>query len=104
MASDAFFPFRDGIDKAASSGIATIIQPGEIELETRKMVRLHDENNVAMVFAATRHFRDVKNAFAIGSVVESMLLHGNVHKIHLVSEVFVCPGNCRNCTLKAQSI
>ena len=56
MASDAFFPFRDGIDKAASSGIATIIQPGG-SIRDEEVIAAADENNIAMVFTATRHFR-----------------------------------------------
>jgi phosphoribosylaminoimidazolecarboxamide formyltransferase/IMP cyclohydrolase len=56
MASDAFFPFRDGIDKAASSGIAAIIQPGG-SIRDEEVVSAADENNIAMVFTATRHFR-----------------------------------------------
>ena len=56
MASDAFFPFRDGIDKAASSGIAAIIQPGG-SIKDDEVIAAADENNIAMVFTATRHFR-----------------------------------------------
>ena len=56
MASDAFFPFRDGIDKAASSGIATIIQPGG-SIRDEEVIAAADENDIAMVFTATRHFR-----------------------------------------------
>ena len=56
MASDAFFPFRDGIDKAASSGIAAIIQPGG-SIRDDEVIAAADENNIAMVFTSTRHFR-----------------------------------------------
>ena len=56
MASDAFFPFRDGIDKAASSGITSIIQPGG-SIRDEEVIAAADENDIAMVFAATRHFR-----------------------------------------------
>jgi len=56
MASDAFFPFRDGIDKAASSGIAAIIQPGG-SIRDEEVIAAADENNIAMVFTSTRHFR-----------------------------------------------
>ena len=56
MASDAFFPFRDGIDKAASSGIASIIQPGGSMRES-EVIAAADENDIAMVFTNTRHFR-----------------------------------------------
>ena len=56
MASDAFFPFRDGIDKAASSGIAAIIQPGG-SIRDDEVIAAADESNIAMVFTSTRHFR-----------------------------------------------
>jgi len=56
MASDAFFPFRDGIDKAASSGIAAIIQPGG-SIRDEEVIAAADENNIAMVYTSTRHFR-----------------------------------------------
>ena len=56
MASDAFFPFRDGIDKAASSGIASIIQPGG-SIRDDEVIAAANENNMAMVFTNTRHFR-----------------------------------------------
>ena len=56
MASDAFFPFRDGIDKAASSGIASIIQPGG-SIRDSEVIAAADENDIAMVFTNTRHFR-----------------------------------------------
>ena len=56
MASDAFFPFRDGIDKAASSGIAAIIQPGG-SIRDEEVIAAADESDIAMVFTATRHFR-----------------------------------------------
>ena len=56
MASDAFFPFRDGIDKAASSGIAAIIQPGG-SIRGQEVIAAADENDMAMVFTGTRHFR-----------------------------------------------
>ena len=56
MASDAFFPFRDGIDKAASSGIAAIIQPGG-SIRDEEVIAAADENDIAMVFTRTRHFR-----------------------------------------------
>ena len=56
MSSDAFFPFRDGIDKAAESGIAAIIQPGG-SIRDDEVIAAADENDIAMVFTATRHFR-----------------------------------------------
>ena len=56
MASDAFFPFRDGIDKAASSGIASIIQPGG-SIKDDEVIAAANEHNIAMVFTGVRHFR-----------------------------------------------
>ena len=56
MASDAFFPFRDGIDKAASSGIASIIQPGG-SVKDDEVIAAADEHNIAMMFTGVRHFR-----------------------------------------------
>ena len=56
MASDAFFPFRDGIDKAASSGIAAIIQPGG-SIKDSEVIQAADEHEIAMVYTGTRHFR-----------------------------------------------
>ncbi|MEP5766137.1 MAG: bifunctional phosphoribosylaminoimidazolecarboxamide formyltransferase/IMP cyclohydrolase [Halieaceae bacterium] len=56
MASDAFFPFRDGIDNAAESGIAAVIQPGG-SIRDEEVVAAADENNMAMVFTGMRHFR-----------------------------------------------
>ena len=56
MASDAFFPFRDGIDKAASSGISSIIQPGG-SIRDDEVISAANENDIAMVFTSTRHFR-----------------------------------------------
>ena len=56
MASDAFFPFRDGIDKAASSGIAAIIQPGG-SIKDDEVIAAADEHDIAMLFTGVRHFR-----------------------------------------------
>jgi phosphoribosylaminoimidazolecarboxamide formyltransferase/IMP cyclohydrolase len=56
MASDAFFPFRDGIDVAASYGIAAIIQPGG-GIRVQEVIAAADEHNMAMVFTGMRHFR-----------------------------------------------
>ena len=56
MASDAFFPFRDGIDKAASSSIAAIIQPGG-SIKDDEVIAAANEHGIAMVFTGMRHFR-----------------------------------------------
>jgi len=56
MASDAFFPFRDGIDAAAKTGIAAIIQPGG-SMRDDEVIQAADEHGLAMVFTGMRHFR-----------------------------------------------
>jgi phosphoribosylaminoimidazolecarboxamide formyltransferase/IMP cyclohydrolase len=56
MASDAFFPFRDGIDNAAKVGISCIIQPGG-SMRDNEIIAAADEHNIAMVFTGMRHFR-----------------------------------------------
>ncbi len=56
MASDAFFPFRDGIDTAAEAGIAAVIQPGG-SIRDEEIIAAADEHGMAMVFTGTRHFR-----------------------------------------------
>jgi phosphoribosylaminoimidazolecarboxamide formyltransferase / IMP cyclohydrolase len=56
MASDAFFPFRDGIDAAAEVGIRAVIQPGG-SMRDAEVVAAADENDMAMVFTGVRHFR-----------------------------------------------
>jgi phosphoribosylaminoimidazolecarboxamide formyltransferase / IMP cyclohydrolase len=56
MASDAFFPFRDGLDAAAELGIRAVIQPGGSKRDT-EVIAAADEHDVAMVFTGMRHFR-----------------------------------------------
>jgi len=56
MASDAFFPFRDGIDQAARAGIRAVIQPGG-SLRDPEVIAAADEHGMAMVFTGMRHFR-----------------------------------------------
>ena len=55
MASDAFFPFRDGIDAAAKAGVTAIIQPGG-SIRDDEVIAAVDEANMAMVFTSMRHF------------------------------------------------
>ncbi len=55
-ASDAFFPFRDGLDAAAAAGIATVIQPGG-SVRDDEVIAAADEHGIAMVFTGQRHFR-----------------------------------------------
>lgn len=56
MASDAFFPFRDGIDAAAAAGISAVIQPGG-SMRDQEVIDAADEHGIAMVFTGMRHFR-----------------------------------------------
>ncbi|MGN6329291.1 MAG: bifunctional phosphoribosylaminoimidazolecarboxamide formyltransferase/IMP cyclohydrolase, partial [Rhodanobacter sp.] len=56
MASDAFFPFRDGIDAAAAAGISAVIQPGG-SMRDSEVIAAADEHDIAMVFTGMRHFR-----------------------------------------------
>eukprot|EP00095_Tigriopus_kingsejongensis_P003407 snap_masked-scaffold166_size294552-processed-gene-1.39 protein:Tk03407 transcript:snap_masked-scaffold166_size294552-processed-gene-1.39-mRNA-1 annotation:"imp cyclohydrolase" len=56
MASDAFFPFRDGIDAAAEAGITCVIQPGG-SMRDDEVITAADEHGMAMVFTGMRHFR-----------------------------------------------
>ncbi|MRI32144.1 bifunctional phosphoribosylaminoimidazolecarboxamide formyltransferase/inosine monophosphate cyclohydrolase [Endozoicomonas sp. OPT23] len=56
MASDAFFPFRDGIDAAASAGITAVIQPGG-SMRDQEVIDAANEAGIAMVFTGVRHFR-----------------------------------------------
>jgi phosphoribosylaminoimidazolecarboxamide formyltransferase/IMP cyclohydrolase len=56
MASDAFFPFRDGIDQAAAAGISAVIQPGG-SMRDEETIAAANEHGMAMVFTGMRHFR-----------------------------------------------
>jgi phosphoribosylaminoimidazolecarboxamide formyltransferase/IMP cyclohydrolase len=56
MASDAFFPFRDGIDNAGQAGISCIIQPGG-SMRDDEVIAAANEHGIAMVFTGMRHFR-----------------------------------------------
>ena len=55
-ASDAFFPFRDGLDAAAAAGIAAVIQPGG-SVRDDEVIAAADEHGIAMIFTGERHFR-----------------------------------------------
>ena len=55
-ASDAFFPFRDGLDVAAEAGVAAVIQPGG-SVRDEEVIAAADEHGLAMVFTGERHFR-----------------------------------------------
>ncbi|MEK7322770.1 MAG: bifunctional phosphoribosylaminoimidazolecarboxamide formyltransferase/IMP cyclohydrolase [Pseudomonadota bacterium] len=56
MASDAFFPFRDGLDSAAEAGVSAVIQPGG-SLRDDEVIQAANEHGIAMVFTGMRHFR-----------------------------------------------
>ncbi len=56
MASDAFFPFRDGLDQAAEVGITAVIQPGG-SMRDKEVIEAADQHGIAMVFTGIRHFR-----------------------------------------------
>ncbi len=56
MASDAFFPFRDGLDAAAAAGIRAVIQPGG-SMRDPEVIAAADEHGIAMVYTGMRHFR-----------------------------------------------
>ncbi|MGH7793273.1 MAG: bifunctional phosphoribosylaminoimidazolecarboxamide formyltransferase/IMP cyclohydrolase, partial [Thermodesulfobacteriota bacterium] len=56
LASDAFFPFRDGIDVAAKSGVIAIVQPGG-SVRDKETIAAADEHGMAMIFTGVRHFK-----------------------------------------------
>jgi len=56
VASDAFFPFRDGVDAAAAAGVTAVIQPGG-SVRDEEVIDAADEHGLAMVFTGIRHFR-----------------------------------------------
>jgi phosphoribosylaminoimidazolecarboxamide formyltransferase/IMP cyclohydrolase len=56
VASDAFFPFRDGVDSAAEAGVTALIQPGG-SVRDPEVIAAADEHGMAMVFTGMRHFR-----------------------------------------------
>ena len=56
MCSDAFFPFRDGVDEAAKAGVSAIIQPGG-SIRDDEVIKAADEHGIAMVFSGVRLFK-----------------------------------------------
>ena len=58
MASDAFFPFRDGIDAAATAGITAVIQPGG-SIRDKEIIQAVDEQGLSMILTGMRHFRQL---------------------------------------------
>jgi phosphoribosylaminoimidazolecarboxamide formyltransferase/IMP cyclohydrolase len=56
VASDAFFPFRDGLDAVAAAGATAVVQPGG-SVRDSEVIEAANEHGLAMVFTGTRHFR-----------------------------------------------
>jgi phosphoribosylaminoimidazolecarboxamide formyltransferase/IMP cyclohydrolase len=56
LASDAFFPFRDGVDEAAKAGVTAIVEPGG-SVRDQEVITAANERGIAMVFTGERHFR-----------------------------------------------
>jgi phosphoribosylaminoimidazolecarboxamide formyltransferase/IMP cyclohydrolase len=56
MGSDAYFPFRDGVEQAAEAGVSAIVQPGG-SIRDEEVIKAADEYNIAMVFTGKRQFR-----------------------------------------------
>ena len=56
IASDAFFPFRDGVDAAAAAGATAVVQPGG-SIRDEEVIDAANEHNMAMIFTGMRHFR-----------------------------------------------
>jgi phosphoribosylaminoimidazolecarboxamide formyltransferase/IMP cyclohydrolase len=56
VASDAFFPFRDGVDELAKAGASCVVQPGG-SMRDAEVIAAADEHGLAMVFTGVRHFR-----------------------------------------------
>ena len=56
MASDAFFPFRDGLDEAVKSGVTAVVQPGG-SVRDQEVIDAANDNNIAMIFTGVRHFK-----------------------------------------------
>ena len=98
MASDAFFPFRDGIDNAGEAGIAAVIQPGG-SIRDEEVIAAADEHGMAMVFTGMRHFstshcsRKRMNVLIIGSGGREHALAWKAAQSPQVDTVFVAPGN-----------
>jgi phosphoribosylaminoimidazolecarboxamide formyltransferase/IMP cyclohydrolase len=56
LASDAFFPFRDGVDEAAKSGVTAVIEPGG-SVRDDEVIAAANQHKLALVFSGERHFR-----------------------------------------------
>jgi phosphoribosylaminoimidazolecarboxamide formyltransferase/IMP cyclohydrolase len=56
LASDAFFPFPDGVERAVEAGVTAVIQPGG-SMRDEEIIAAADEKGLAMVFTGIRHFR-----------------------------------------------
>jgi phosphoribosylaminoimidazolecarboxamide formyltransferase/IMP cyclohydrolase len=56
LASDAFFPFRDGLDEAAKAGVTAVIEPGG-SVRDEEVIAAANQHKIALVFSGERHFR-----------------------------------------------
>jgi phosphoribosylaminoimidazolecarboxamide formyltransferase/IMP cyclohydrolase len=56
LASDAFFPFADGLEAAVEAGVTAVIQPGG-SVRDKEVIAAADDAGIAMVFTGIRHFR-----------------------------------------------
>ena len=97
MASDAFFPFRDGIDSAAERGIAAIIQPGG-SMRDDEVVKSADEHTISpwyllpCVISGTNSMTKI-NALVVGSGGREHAQAWSLTKSPKVDFVYVAPGN-----------
>jgi hypothetical protein len=73
VASDAFFPFRDGLDVVVDAGATCVIQPGG-SMRDQEVIDAANERGVAMVFSGVRHFRDQRAGAGRQRVKEAGLL------------------------------
>src|SRR4029078_13504792 len=100
MASDAFFPFRDGLDVAHAFGIKAVIQPGGSKRDD-EVIAAADEHGMAMVFTGMRHFRHealVMKVLIVGSGGGEHALAWKCASAARVTEVLVAPGNVGTAT------
>ena len=96
-ASDAFFPFRDGLDALAAAGATAVIQPGG-SVKDAEVIAAADERGVAMVFTGMRHFQAdqteaLMKLLVIGSGGREHALAWKLTQSPRVQKVFVAPGN-----------
>ena len=93
VASDAFFPFRDGLDAVIDAGAAAVIQPGG-SVRDDEVIAAADERGIAMVFTGVRHFRPLTmKLLVIGSGGREHAMAWKLAQSPRVQKVFVAPGN-----------